>query len=128
MHHYQDPIIRCPFDRSHFMASLRFTYHHAKCELKFKKENQEKPVLHCPNNYLHIFFEADKLAAHIPQCDKMNIRQCLEPYVPDPPKRKPEFSPIQRSRSRGSSSKIPAESVRGSGREAPATKEELKER
>ena len=52
---------------------------------------------------MHIFFDAEKLKAHVPVCEKMNIRQTLEPYVPDPPSRKAKFSPIlNRSRSRSS--------------------------
>lgn len=94
MHHFEDPKIRCPFDRSHIMASLRYTHHYAKCEKRFKAENPAAKVFHCPQNYMHIFFDAEKLSAHVPLCDKMNIRQTLEPYVPDPPSRKAEFSPI----------------------------------
>ena len=74
MHHYQDPKIRCPFDRSHNMPSLRFTFHHKKCEDRFKAENPTKQVFHCPNNFLHIFFDAEKLSAHMPVCDNMNTR------------------------------------------------------
>ena len=74
MHHYQDPKIRCAFDRSHFMPSLRYTFHYRKCELRFKAENPTKEVFHCPNNYHHIFFDAEKLSSHMPECDKMNTR------------------------------------------------------
>jgi hypothetical protein len=28
----------------------------------------DKVVLHCPNNYMHIFFSAETLAAHLPLC------------------------------------------------------------
>ena len=63
----------------------------------------------------------------------MNIRQTLEPYVPDPPKAKSRFSPkfspkkLSRSRSLDKSSeelRIPA---RGSGREFPILRKEDKE-
>ena len=74
MHHYQDPIVRCPFDRSHFMSSLRYTFHYAKCEKRFIAENPTKQIFHCANNYQHIFFEADKLASHMAVCEKMNTR------------------------------------------------------
>ena len=95
MHHFEDPKILCPYNKSHSMASLRFTFHHAKCEKRFKSEHPSTPVLHCPNNYMHIFFDAERLAEHVPQCDKMNIRQCLEPYVEEKvKKRRAEFSPV----------------------------------
>ncbi len=82
---------------------------------------------------MHIFFDAEKLAAHLPLCDKMNIRQTLERYVPDPPKAKSrfssKFSPKKRSRSRSldkssEEQRIPA---RGSGREFPILRKVDKE-
>lgn len=101
MHHHQDSYIRCPFYRDHFMPSLRFTFHLAKCEKNFKKENDGKTVFHCEENYHHIFFDADKLAAHKSVCEKMNTHQTSELYIPDPPKAdKSRSSKIKRSRSR----------------------------
>jgi len=68
MHHYQDPKIRCPFDNAHIMPSLTYTYHYAKCERKFKISNPDKEVIHCPKNYMHVFFRAEDLASHMTIC------------------------------------------------------------
>lgn len=64
------------------MPSLTYTYHYAKCERMFKINNPDKQVLHCPKNYMHIFFSADTLTSHLPFCMDTNNTQTLELFVP----------------------------------------------
>ena len=82
MHHYQDPKIMCPFDNQHIMPSLTYTFHYLKCEQKFKMAHPDKVVLHCPNNYMHIFFSAETLAAHLPLCKSTHNTQTVDRFVP----------------------------------------------
>ena len=82
MHHYLDPKIRCAFDKQHIMPSLTYTYHYAKCERKFKLANPDKEVIHCPNNYMHIFFSQETLTSHLPHCISNHNTQAVELFVP----------------------------------------------
>ncbi len=131
MRHFDDKKIRCPFDRQHVMPLLRFQYHNHSCETKFKNLNPGTLVLHCPNNYRHIFFDKAKLEAHLPSCEPTNIGQTLELFVEESSKRNRNSSSKahgnERSRSRETeraalpnapSSSLVSVNVRGSCRES----------
>ena len=67
-------------------------------------------VLHCPNNYRHIFFDMAKLEEHLPICQSTNIGQTLELFVEEPSKRKKDSRNSRdncRSRSRSRENEKP---------------------
>ncbi|XP_012282846.1 uncharacterized protein LOC105701027 [Orussus abietinus] len=68
-----DPIIICPYDRSHRIVRSRIQKHIVKCERNFPENYKEI----CPYNATHRLFKAD-MENHIKTCP---MRTFLDPYL-----------------------------------------------
>ena len=76
MRRFDDAIIQCPFDKAHKMPSARLQWHLASCKTKKARIEQQLPILHCANNYYHIFLDQADLDAHTEACDsKLKITE-----------------------------------------------------
>ncbi|CDW83050.1 UNKNOWN [Stylonychia lemnae] len=69
MRRYDDPKIICPFDKSHIMPSIRFTWHMKKCKDQYLVKNPTSTVWHCKYHYLHIYFDENVLKQHYTECE-----------------------------------------------------------
>jgi len=73
MRRFDDPIVPCPFDASHRLQEPRLQWHLLKCPARTKHAEEGKPVFHCPNNFLHIYFTEADLQGHMAVCPSRTI-------------------------------------------------------
>jgi len=68
MRRHSDPIVECPYDKSHSMPLPRLQWHLVKCNAKKIRDEMNLPTYHCKYNYLHIHFDEAKFAEHEEAC------------------------------------------------------------
>ncbi len=67
---FDDPIVSCPFDKSHLIKEPRLIWHLLKCKVRAEYIASGKPVFNCRFFHQHILFNQLDLISHERTCDK----------------------------------------------------------
>ena len=70
MRGFSDPVVTCPYDKSHKMPAKRLQWHFAKCKAKQERAQLGLPDYHCRFNFYHLFFTKEELDEHEADCER----------------------------------------------------------
>jgi len=75
MRNHDDPMVTCPYDKSHKMPAPRLQWHLVKCKARIERNNLGLPEYHCKYNFMHLFFTKEELEEHEAQCEQEKENQ-----------------------------------------------------